>query len=76
MVLEKVTAILADKLDCDASEIAADSKFTDMGIDSLDITELLMNVEDEFGISLEMDASMEQVSDLVAKIEEKLAEKN
>ena len=76
MVLEKVTAILAEKLDCEASEISADSKFTDMGIDSLDITELLMNVEDEFGISLEMDASMEQVSDLVAKIEEKLAEKN
>lgn len=71
MVFEKVAEMLAEKVDCDVSEIKADTKFADLGIDSLDITELLMNLEDEFGIELEMDTSIAQVSDLVKKIEEK-----
>ena len=70
MVFEKIAEILADKLACDPSEIKEDSTFKDMGIDSLDITEIIMNLEDEFGIELEMDESLEKVSDLVEKVEE------
>ena len=72
MVLEKVKVILAQKLECDASEISEETKFEDLGIDSLDITEILMNLEDEFSITLEMDPTLSQVSDLVEKIESKL----
>ena len=72
MVLEKVKEILAQKLECDASEISEETKFEDLGIDSLDITERLMNLEDEFSITLEMDPTLSQVSDLVEKIESKL----
>ena len=70
MVFEKIAEILAEKLDCDPSEIKEDAAFADMGIDSLDITELIMNIEDEFDIELEMDKSLEKVSDLVKKVEE------
>ena len=70
MVFEKIAEILAEKLDCDPSEIKEDATFADMGIDSLDITELIMNIEDEFDIELEMDKSLERVSDLVKKVEE------
>ena len=70
MVFEKIAEILAEKLDCDPSEIKEDAAFADMGIDSLDITELIMNIEDEFDIELEMDKSLERVSDLVKKVEE------
>lgn len=72
MVLEKVKEILAQKLECDASEISEETKFEDLGIDSLDITEILMNLEDEFSITIEMDPTLSQVSDLVEKIESKL----
>lgn len=72
MVLEKVKEILAQKLECDASEISEETKFEDLGIDSLDITEILMNLEDEFSITLEMDPTLSHVSDLVEKIESKL----
>ena len=68
MVFEKIAEILAEKLDCDPSEIKEDAAFADMGIDSLDITELIMNIEDEFDIELEMDKSLEKVSDLVKKV--------
>lgn len=72
MVYEKIVEMLSEQIDCDASEDYEDTKFADLGIDSLDITELMMNIEDEFHIELQMDTSLEKVSDLVAKIEEKL----
>lgn len=71
MIFEKIAELLAEKVDCDVSEIKNDTKFSDLGIDSLDITELLMDVEDEFSVELEMDASIATVEDLVAKIQEK-----
>ncbi len=72
MVFEKVAEMLAEKVDCDASEITMDTKFEDLGIDSLDITELAMNIEDEFNIELEMDNTLTSVKDIVAKIESQL----
>mgnify|MGYP000458794676 FL=1 len=71
MVFEKVTQLIADHIDCDVSEIKEDTKFEDLGIDSLEIAEIVMKIEDEFAIELEMDGSLKQVSDLVAVIEEK-----
>jgi len=70
MVQEKIIEMLAEKLECETAEINADSTFSEMGIDSLDVAELVMNLEDEFGVSLEMDASLNTVGALVAKIEE------
>lgn len=74
MVQEKIIEMLAEKLDCEVSEINEESTFSEMGIDSLDVAELVMNLEDEFGVSLEMDASLNTVGALVKKIEELKAE--
>lgn len=69
MVFEKISEMLAENLDCDASEIKAESTFEELGIDSLDVAELIMKIEDEFGVALEMDENLKSVGDLVAKIE-------
>lgn len=69
MVLEKVKEMLAERLDLSVDEITAESKFTDLGLDSLDMAEMLMNAEAEFGVTLEADASMDTVGALVARIE-------
>ena len=74
MVQEKIIEMLAEKLECETSEIAPDTTFAEMGIDSLDVAELVMNLEDEFGVSLEMDASLNTVAAVTAKIEELKAE--
>ncbi len=73
MVQEKVISAVADLTSKDASELSAETKFADLGIDSLDITELAMNLEDEFGVELKVDASIATIGDLVKKIE---SEKN
>ncbi|MCH5279733.1 MAG: acyl carrier protein [Christensenellaceae bacterium] len=69
MVLEKVKEMLAERLDLSVDEITVESKFTDLGLDSLDMAEMLMNAEAEFGVTLEADASMDTVGALVARIE-------
>ena len=70
MVLEKVKEMLAEKLDVPVDEITEESKFTELGLDSLDMAEMLMNAETEFGVTLEADASLVSVADFVARIEE------
>ncbi len=72
MVFEKICGIIAEKINCDASTLSEDTKFADLGIDSLDVTELVMNIEDEFGIELEVDSSLQSVGDLVKLVESKL----
>lgn len=73
MVFEKVAAMLAEKLECEVSEIKMDTKFETLGIDSLDVMELLMNVEEEFGTEIELgDNKVNTVGDLVQLIESKL----
>lgn len=70
-MLDQIKELLANSLSIDAASITEASSFSDdLGIDSLDIVELLMNVEEEFGVSIEPDPSIATVGDLIAKIEE------
>lgn len=72
MVFEAIAKLIAERNDCDVSEITPDSKFQDLGIDSLDTVEMLMKLEDEIGVEVELDQKVETVGDLVAFIESKM----
>ncbi|WP_426349307.1 acyl carrier protein [Alloiococcus sp. CFN-8] len=53
MVVDKVKAIIADKLSIDEDTISLDSSFAeDLSADSLDIVELIMALEDEFDLEI------------------------
>ncbi len=53
MVEQKVKEILAEQLGVDASKITLETNVaTDLGADSLDLVEILMSLEDEFGVSI------------------------
>ena len=53
MVLEKLQEIVADKLGVDASEVVETARFKeDLEADSLDIFEVVMALEVEFGVSI------------------------
>lgn len=74
MVFEKIAAMLAEKLECEAADIKLETEFSALGIDSLDVMELLMNLEEEFGTEIEMgENKVNTVADLVKLIEEKVA---
>ncbi len=74
-IVKKVTAIIVDKLGVEESEVTESASFTnDLGADSLDTVELLMEFEKVFGIKIpdEETAGIATVADAVAKVEEKL----
>ncbi|MEE1353985.1 MAG: acyl carrier protein [Acutalibacteraceae bacterium] len=76
MVFEKVRDILADQLDLEEDSITMDSSFIeDLGADSLDLVDLVMSLEDEFGLEVPDDAieTMKTVGDVVRYIESKQA---
>ena len=52
---EKLVAYAAKQLELDASEITPDSTFESLGIDSLDVVEMVMDLESELGFELEME---------------------
>ena len=70
MIFEKVAALLADYKGIDVSTITMDSSFADLELDSLDVADLVMQIEDELGVSIELDQSVTTMKDLIATIEE------
>lgn len=73
--LEKVTQIIVDKLNCEPSEVTLEANFSsDLGADSLDTVELIMDFEKEFGITIpDEDAqSIKTVGDALEYIQSKL----
>ncbi|NLK17068.1 MAG: acyl carrier protein [Clostridiales bacterium] len=69
MVFEKVRQILAEHKGIEPESITMESTFESLGLDSLDTVELLMQFEDEFGVTLQADDSLRNVGDFVKLIE-------
>ena len=70
---DKLVSYAAKQLDLDPSEITPDSTFESLGIDSLDIVEMIMDLEAELGIELEMeDQKIATFGELAAFVESKL----
>jgi len=77
-ISDKIKAIICDQLMVDPEEVTDESSFVeDLGADSLDTVELIMEFEDEFGIEIS-DEQAEQIStvgEAVSYLEKLLAEK-
>ena len=71
-ISEKVKAIIVEKCGVSESEVTPEASFTqDLGLDSLDTVELIMEFEKEFGITIPHDKAegIKTVADAVAYIE-------
>ena len=72
-IADRVKAIIVDKLGVDENQVTENAAFTtDLGADSLDTVELIMEFEKEFGISIPDDQAekIATVGDAIAYIEE------
>ena len=73
MVFEKVAEMLANHLSIEQDSIKMETTFEELGVDSLDTVEMVMDLEESLGIELELEKKVESVGELVAIIEEKWA---
>ena len=66
---EKLVSYAAKQLEMDVSEITPDSTFESLGIDSLDIVEMIMDLETELGVELEIEdqkiATFQELADFI-----------
>ncbi|WBY64666.1 acyl carrier protein [Thermocaproicibacter melissae] len=75
MVFEKVAKILAEYKEIDVSEIRPESTLEELELDSLDTVDLIMQFEDEFQVSLELNDNIKTVADIVKLIQESVGKK-
>lgn len=71
MYFDAIAKIISERTGCDVADVKPESKFADLGIDSLDTVELLMNLEDVIGMELELDRKVETVAELDQFIQSK-----
>ncbi len=71
MYFDAIAKIVAERTGCEVSDVKPESRFTELGIDSLDTVELLMSLEDELGIEIELDQKVETIDDLDKFIQSK-----
>ena len=70
---DKLVKYAAKQLELEASEIKPDSTFESLGIDSLDIVEMIMDLESELGVELDLeDQKITTFQELADFIESKL----
>jgi acyl carrier protein len=73
-VLERVKKIVVERLEVDADKVTEKASFIDdLGADSLDLVELVMAFEEEFGIEIpdEVQENIQTVGDAVTHIKDK-----
>jgi acyl carrier protein len=71
-VLEKIKGIVSEQLDVSQDQVVPEASFVDdLGADSLDLTELIMAMEDEFGLEIDDDKAQQlrTVQDVISFVE-------
>lgn len=73
-MLEKMREIIAEQLNCDGETIGLDTSFKDdLGADSLDLFELVMALEEEYGLEIPAEklSDVETVGDIIEYLKNK-----
>jgi len=74
MLFETIAKLIANRTDCDVNTITPESRFEDLGIDSLDTMEVLMELEGEIGCEIDLNQKVETIAELIAVIESQIQE--
>ena len=70
-VFEKVQEIIVEELGKDAEEVKVETTFDELDADSLDVFQVISEIEDAFDIQIETEEGLNTVGDLVAYVESK-----
>lgn len=68
-MLEKIEKLLSEYKDVEPGSIKAETTFEELELDSLDLVDMAMACEDEFGVTVEVNESLKTIGDLMKVIE-------
>ena len=68
-MFEKIKTIICEKLEIEEDKVTLETTFEDLGADSLDLFEVIMDIEDEFDVKLEDPTKIKTVKDAVDYVE-------
>jgi acyl carrier protein len=71
MIFQAIAELIAERNECDVADVRPETTFAELGIDSLDTVEMLMNLEDKLGVEVELDEKVETVGELAEYIARK-----
>lgn len=71
MIFEKIKGVIAEQLGIEEEEIKLETSFEDLGVDSLDLFQIIIELEEKFGVQIEDAESIKTVQDAVNYIEER-----
>ena len=72
MPFSKVQEIIVEELGKDAEEVKVETTFDELDADSLDVFQVISEIEDEFDIQIDSEEGMATVADLVAYVEKEI----
>ncbi|WP_125154182.1 acyl carrier protein [Clostridium rectalis] len=73
MIFEKIKKIITEQLSIEGGTITLDTSFEDLGVDSLDLFQIVIEIEEEFDIQIEDAETIKTVGDAVKFVEIKTA---
>lgn len=75
MILDKVKEVIGNTLEINTDDISMETSFEDLNVDSLDLFQIIIDIEEEFNIKIENAESIKTIEDLVNYIENNTDEK-
>ena len=72
MIFEKIKNVIVSQLGIEESEVKLETSFEELGVDSLDLFQIIIELEEEFSIQIEDAESIKTVEDAVKYVETKV----
>ncbi|AQM58959.1 MULTISPECIES: acyl carrier protein [Clostridium] len=69
MIFEEIREVVCEQLGVDESEVKLETTFEELGADSLDLFQVVIEIEEKFGIQLEDAESIKSIKDAVEYVE-------
>lgn len=73
MIFEKIKKVICEQLSVEEDKVTMETSFEELGVDSLDLFQLVIEFEEAFGIQIEEAENLKTVKDAVAYVESKTA---
>lgn len=72
MIFEEIKMVICEQLEVEADEVTLDTTFEELGADSLDLFQVVIEIEEKYGIQLEEAENIKSVRDAVEYVESKV----